>query len=148
MQTEEYFIKVAFITKACLWCPFPCHFSISHSSHLSLSLFSFPLTLCLLSASHLSVSLCHFFYFLSSHLSLPRASVLWSFLPLFLFISAVRLCCEGLQWPFVGREGFGTGSRDHHDVDSLSPNSPLQAKQQLQNSPYGQSSHGRSPLTC
>lgn len=144
MQTEEYFIKVAFITNARLWCPFSCHFSISRSSYLSLCLFSFPLTLCLLSASYLSVSLCHF--------SISSAAISHFHVPLSLIFSPpllIYFCCWAVLWrtavAIYGGEGSGTGSGVHHDVDSLSPNSPLEAKQQLQNSPC---SHCLSPLTC
>lgn len=90
-REKEYFIKVAFITRD-IHCPhclyvLICHFSISSSSIF----FPCPLFLML----HLLVSLfLSPFSFLLVHLSLPRASILLSLLPLSLFISVIRLLWE------------------------------------------------------
>lgn len=125
-NAEEYFIKVAFITTAFMWCLFSCHSSISPSSP-SLSLFFHS---AFLNASSRSLSLCHFSISSQAISHFLCASVLWSFLHLSLFISVVRLLCEGLQWPLV-REEIGIGERrqsNHHDVVFHSTNSPSEAK--------------------
>lgn len=78
--------------------------------HLPFPSISFSLILsAVLNASSLSLSpSLPLSSFLPGHLSLPCTSVLRSVLHLSLFISVVRLLCEGLQWPFIRKE-LGTG---------------------------------------
>lgn len=120
IQTEwrqtEYFIRAAFITRSCVYCPLCLHLSFFHLLFPSFFFFSLFLIF------HLPASLRSSFSSTSGLLSL--SSVLY-FLHFFIFIYVITLMWEELH------RSFGTKWGDNETrVVFPPPNSPLEAKQQ------------------